>query len=409
MMVFDHDAGALSEIDRRAISAIPPGGNWRDLPEDFPSERVKQIRAGAARGDGTRSTYYGRLDWDSTAATIATYFVRPGNGANIHPSAPRTLTFREAARLQGFQDSVQFFGSGRARAMQIGNAVPPPVAAAIANALPHRGLAIELFAGAGGMSAGLHAAGFEVLEAIDSDPAALRTLQSHVPVSRSPRVADLSNETVREEIAASIIAAAGKQRVALLAGGPPCQGFSTAGANRVSDDPRNDLPNAFLWFVERLRPRQVMFENVAALAWKSRRPWFDRLLGTLHAAGYAVAWRIVHCEAFGLPQRRRRIVVVCTDRDSPFRFPRGAHAILEPAYRKAAQDVVEDAPRPPSVRDAIGNLPSEASARRDVAVPLVEDGCASMFRQYVTGRMSLREYVRHVTAPPRDMVQRRAC
>jgi len=52
-----HDAGALSELDLRAISFIRPGGNWRDLPDDFPSARVQQIRDGAALGTGSRSSY----------------------------------------------------------------------------------------------------------------------------------------------------------------------------------------------------------------------------------------------------------------------------------------------------------------------------------------------------------------
>lgn len=112
-MIYDHAAGALSDLDREIVAAVPAGGNWRDLPETFASKRVEQIRRSAARGEGSRSTYYGRLRWDRPAYTISTYFNRPGNGCFIHPDAPRLLTVREAARLQSFPDAYRFFGEGR--------------------------------------------------------------------------------------------------------------------------------------------------------------------------------------------------------------------------------------------------------------------------------------------------------
>src|SRR5665648_607474 len=98
-MILDHVAGRLSELDREVVDAVPPGGNWRDLPSGFGSKRVDQIRESAARGEGSRSTYYGRLRWDRPAYTISTYFSRPGNGCFIHPESPRLITVREAARL----------------------------------------------------------------------------------------------------------------------------------------------------------------------------------------------------------------------------------------------------------------------------------------------------------------------
>ncbi|MCA9629952.1 MAG: DNA cytosine methyltransferase [Myxococcales bacterium] len=394
-----HDAGALSDLDLQAISFIPPGGNWRSLPEDFPSARVKQIREGAALGTGSRSSYYGRLTWDSTASTIATYFVRPGNGANIHPSADRTLTYREAARLQGFQDCVIFQGTRRARAMQIGNAVPPPVAAWLASALPARGGAVELFAGAGGLAAGIQAAGFETVAVADHDAAALRTLQSYLSPRVPAEASDLSRKDARERLVSQVKAVLGKERLALVAGGPPCQGFSNAGSNRLFEDPRNELPDAFLWMIQKLRPRQVLFENVAALSWKSRRPWFNSLLGHLEDMRYVVRWRVVHCEALGLPQRRRRLVVVGTDSSlPPYEFPTGPHKILEPAYRGDAQPELATAGLPPSVRDAIGDLPENAADSEKDAVVLVDDGNRSLFRQYVRGDLSLRQYVKALEA-----------
>ena len=121
--VTDHFTPALSGIDEEIVRNVPSGGNWKDLPADFPSKRVRQIQAGSK--GGSRSTYYGRLKWDSPAYTVSTYFTRPGNGCFIHPEYDRMITIREAARLQSFPDSVQFCGPLRARCQQIGNAVPP--------------------------------------------------------------------------------------------------------------------------------------------------------------------------------------------------------------------------------------------------------------------------------------------
>lgn len=394
-VVWDHDAGSLSALDRQVIAHIPPGGNWRNIPVDFPSDRVKQIREGAASGTGTRSSYYGRLTWDAPASTIATYFVRPGNGANIHPAAPRTLTFREAARLQGFADNVRFYGPRRARATQIGNAVPPPVAARLAARLPVRGTAVELFAGAGGLGAGLHAAGFQVVTAVDNDEHALRTLAGHLRVDMPLPPQDLSKERVRAEVLRGIRRHLGDERLALLAGGPPCQGFSTAGNNRLFEDSRNELPDAFVWMVQELRPRQVLFENVAALTWESRRPWFERLLLRLRGLGYNVAWRLVHCEAYGIPQKRRRVVVVGTAEDLPtYVFPAGPCKIQEPAYWATSQSETPSPLGPATVRDAIADLPLEASPDEESPVELVDDGNESEFRRYVRGTITLSEYVR---------------
>ena len=147
-VVTDHVAGTLSLLDKEVLRYVPAGGNWRDLPDDFPSARVKQIRESAARGEGSRSTYYGRLGWDKPSYTISTYLTRPGNGAFMHPELPRLLTVREAARLQGFPDSIRFHGTLRQRCIQVGNAVPPLLAYRLGSTVA-AGSVVDLFGGGG--------------------------------------------------------------------------------------------------------------------------------------------------------------------------------------------------------------------------------------------------------------------
>ena len=104
----NHMTARLSLLDMRMVNSVPPGGNWKNIPVEIPSKRLEQIRESFRRGEGSRSTYYGRLRPDQPSYTISTYFSRPGNGCHIHYEQDRVLSQREAARLQSFPDSFSF-------------------------------------------------------------------------------------------------------------------------------------------------------------------------------------------------------------------------------------------------------------------------------------------------------------
>lgn len=159
-MVFNHYASSLSDLDMQIIRCVPPGGNWKNIPESVPSQRLAQIRESYKAGKGSRSTYYGRLRPELPAYTINTYFNRPGNGCNMHYDQDRTLSQREAARFQSFPDSFEFIGSLGAINNQIGNAVPPLLAYQIAKEIPYKGQFVDLFCGAGGLALGFIWAGW---------------------------------------------------------------------------------------------------------------------------------------------------------------------------------------------------------------------------------------------------------
>lgn len=137
-MIFNHYASSLSELDMQVIKCVPPGGNWKNIPESVPSQRLAQIRESYKAGKGSRSTYYGRLRPDMLSYTINTYFNRPGNGCHMHYDQDRTISQREAARFQSFPDSFEFIGSLGAINNQIGNAVPPLLAYQIAKNIPFK-------------------------------------------------------------------------------------------------------------------------------------------------------------------------------------------------------------------------------------------------------------------------------
>lgn len=165
--------------------------------------------------------------------------------------------------------------------------------------------AIDLFSGCGGLSQGLKDAGFQVLAAVELDKKACETYR--INHSDVPLIA----ADIRKVSAASLLRSAGLKRgqLDLLAGCPPCQGFSTLRARSGKDpapDPRNDLIDEFARLALSLRPKLVMMENVPALA---RFDKFLRLVEQLKANGYAVITKILDVSSFGVPQRRKRLIL----------------------------------------------------------------------------------------------------
>lgn len=130
--VLNHEAARLSKINLDRMANIPQGGNWTDIPFDLLPKGMKNAR----RTDHTKR--YGRVHPDGLASTILTK-CDPHWGAYFHYDQDRAFTVREAARIQSFPDSYQFTGSRVDQYEQVGNAVPPLLAAAvgqsIANAL----------------------------------------------------------------------------------------------------------------------------------------------------------------------------------------------------------------------------------------------------------------------------------
>lgn len=118
--IANHTATTHSKIAIERISKIKPDENWRNL-----DEKINSVHSGA----------YGRLSWDKPAVTITTRFDTPSAGRYIHPEHNRTITPREAARLQTFPDDYVFIGSKTSICTQIGNAVPPQLAEFIAQML----------------------------------------------------------------------------------------------------------------------------------------------------------------------------------------------------------------------------------------------------------------------------------
>ena len=386
-MIYDHVSGSLSELDAKMVRAIPVGGNWRNLPENIESARVRQIRQSAARGEGSRSTYYGRLRWDRPSYTVSTYFNRPGNGCFIHPLADRLITIREAARLQSFPDAYRFYGKGRARYLQVGNAVPPLLAYQLGGMLT-RGTVVDLFSGAGGLSLGLEWAGFDLIAAVDNDAAACQTFQENRPQKSLTLSADLSDPSELQSVVNEIrYRTAGSDRIALVAGGPPCQGFSTAGNCRL-DDSRNKLVFAFVKAVKDLNPMQVLMENVASLTFRGRRQILKDVRNELHALDYQTSFIVAHAEGYGVPQLRRRLFLLAVKGSMPS-WPMPFREVLQPMMSKFQPRIENMAlEQPVTVQEAIGDLPLETVDSPDEPVNYASTA-NSKFQRWTRGSIGL--------------------
>lgn len=163
--------------------------------------------------------------------------------------------------------------------------------------------AVDLFAGGGGLTVGLKRAGFSVVAAVEVEAKAMRTYEAnHLEVT--PFVEDARN-VVGEDLRSC----SPTGEIDLLAGCPPCQGFSSLTSKYRRDDPRNALVLEMGRLVEEVNPRAVMMENVSGLADKGK-PLLDEFLGILRELGYLPTTGVLQVADYGVPQRRRRLVVL---------------------------------------------------------------------------------------------------
>jgi DNA (cytosine-5)-methyltransferase 1 len=259
--------------------------------------------------------------------------------------------------------------------------------------LAGRFVAVDLFCGCGGVSRGLRDAGFDVLAAVDSDPHAASVYRANHPATH------LLDQDIQEVDVALL-----KKRLGLKAGWldvlascPPCQGFSAIRSRNghvTVDDPRNDLALCTLTFVDAFRPKVVLLENVPGLGADAR---FGELVTGFRQRGYSCEHRVVDAADFGVPQRRRRLVLVASRVGVlpvaaprvPRRTVRDAIGALPPAGRSGdpLHDVSER--RSDSIKALIAAIPEDGGSRASLP-PDLRLPCHREFAGFrdVYGRMS---------------------
>jgi DNA (cytosine-5)-methyltransferase 1 len=162
---------------------------------------------------------------------------------------------------------------------------------------------IDLFCGCGGLSSGFIEAGFDVVLGIDHWKEAIETFGNTHKNSKG-LVADLFKETPEE-----ISLKTGINKIDLIIGGPPCQGFSIAG-KRIIDDERNILYKSFVDFVKFYEPSVFLMENVANIVSMGQGIVKDTIIKDFQNLGYKVVCQVLNASEFGVPQKRERVFIL---------------------------------------------------------------------------------------------------
>jgi DNA (cytosine-5)-methyltransferase 1 len=200
---------------------------------------------------------------------------------------------------------------------------------------------IDSFCGAGGLSGGLQSAGYEIIYSFDADPKCIETQNLNPHYLSHPKecahIEALLGGVLLEKLSLK------REQLFLLAGGPPCQGFSV---QRIGEDEdlRNDLVFKYISLIEELRPCYFLMENVPGIAGKRGKDLLDKALSRASDAGYWIKCQTLDAQDYGVPQRRRRVIAVGERKDlgpSTFELPPS----ITPEGRRI------------TVREAIGHLP----------------------------------------------------
>lgn len=337
-----------TEIVTRRYKLIPEGGKLPS-PELLPKD-IRRKNFGNT---------YTRLHRDKVSSTIV-----PGNNAlPVHPTLDRSLTPREAARIQTFPDDFIFKGDRRSQCILVGNAVPPLMAAKLADSIKKYINGIEydsveadgnakignkftnknkqkrsalknskratlkfadLFSGVGGFTKGLESAGLECVLGVDFDKYASEAYKMNY--SHECQQLDLSLEENQILVANKIKS----QNVDLIVGGPPCQGFSIFGKRRfvntkqhdLKSDKRNDLVFAYANIVINSGVNWFIMENVPGILSAHKGAYVDEVRNFFHDNGYRTEAKIINAADYGAPQLRKRFILFGTKTNLMIPFPK---------------------------------------------------------------------------------------
>lgn len=389
-----HKSAAHKKSTIDVIKQVPHDGGSR--PEGIGPACLDRVKG--------FSDVYGRLYWDKPSITITHYARNPASGRFTHPEQDRGLTAREAALLQSFPNEFEFTGKSDDIYRQIGEAVPPMLSSAVAanvliellsiepnddeialspqsinepvsssyssviagikmknqTANATKFTCIDSFCGAGGLGLGLKQAGYNILLSFDIDQICIDTINANKKYFGHPAESADISDMLNGELLKKCNLERGE--LFLLAGGPPCQGFSIQ--RRGSDiDKRNELVLKYGKLIEELYPMYFVMENVTGIVGKRGKTILQQLIEDVEKIGYTVHIKLLDAQDYGVPQRRKRYFIVGERKDlgEHYEYP---HPL---DYRRTVRDVIGDIPSPP---DDGTDHPDISLHRRDRLSPL---------------------------------------
>ena len=194
---------------------------------------------------------------------------------------------------------------------------------------------IELFAGCGGLSTGFLDAGLHVSAGFELDARAVDAYDyNHQYRGSRGFLTDLNVATGSE-----LLTRAGLTRVDFVVGGPPCQPFSIAGKREGKRDIRADLIGHFIRLMDELAPSAFMLENVPNLAAIAGGEFLDEVKAALSALGYTVAHSVVSAADYGVPQNRKRLVILGVKGNKAVLFPSPTHGVTDQPFVSASSAI----------------------------------------------------------------------
>lgn len=200
--------------------------------------------------------------------------------------------------------------------------------------------AISLFAGAGGCSLGFSKYGVNILGAYDIWDEAVSTYNHNFEGNKAHQT-DLANcdfEEIRNELGLS------KGKLDIIIGGPPCQGFTTLG-KRGEDDPRNKLLINYTKALEIFYPRWFMMENVEGMLTTANGNFVIEAIDIMVKLGYTLFMKKVYMHEYGIPQRRKRVIIIGNREGKDFQFPKKTGRATGYRYKNGAltlHDAISD-------------------------------------------------------------------
>lgn len=217
--------------------------------------------------------------------------------------------------------------------------------------------AISLFCGAGGCSLGFKQAGYEILYANDKDSAAIETYKRNFPQALCDNE-DINNLNFNK-ILKDIQIKPGE--LDILIGGPPCQGFSTAGT-RFWDDPRNHLLKSYINALETIRPKWFIMENVEGLLTSNKGKYIYEAAKAFIEIGYFIRIEKVYSQEYGIPQRRKRVLIIGNRIGHNFKMPEATIKVSGQIFRNS--DI--------TLLHAISTLPKASNSKSLTVEPYAE-------------------------------------
>lgn len=201
---------------------------------------------------------------------------------------------------------------------------------------------LSLFAGAGGCSLGFNRADFDVRLGIDINNDAISTYQANFPETDvvEKDISDTTSDWLLDRLDLE------PGELDFLIGGPPCQGFSSAGKN-FWDDPRNQLLKHYIRLLEDIRPKWFLMENVEGLLTAQESQYITEAARKFVEAGYTIRIHKLYSHWYGLPQKRKRVFIVGNSGGVNFEFPNPTHhGISAVSSPRSIMDAISDLPEP---------------------------------------------------------------